>query len=94
MGAATPLIEGVFAILRGCKGFEEQALVRATAFMGGTYGVAGRAEELQQSRDAFMATLLERALVAGGSTQSGHGGDGRRAGALSTRRVQVSDFWI
>lgn len=89
VGAATPIVEGVFAILRGCKGFEEQALVRATAFMSGTYGVSGRTEELRLPREAFMATLLERAFVVDSNGEWGVEGEPADLDGLSTRRLQV-----
>lgn len=90
VGAATPVIAGVFAILRGFHGREEQAISRAMHILrGGNPGdfAAGLAdsEEWQAHREAAMAGLVRRAL-------SGYGmadGVGAVAGNVFSRRLQV-----
>ena len=41
VGAATPMMAGVFSILKGCDGVEEQAIARALHFLGGAGGGGG-----------------------------------------------------
>ncbi|CAM9802110.1 unnamed protein product [Ectocarpus sp. 6 AP-2014] len=56
VGAATPLMAGVFSILKGCQGVEEQAIARATHFLsrGGnenaTAAAAAAADSATKSR--------------------------------------------
>lgn len=94
VGAATPMIEGVFAILRGCGGVvEERLLSMVMGVMGGSPAAPrwdeadpGRRGEVQASRVALMASLVERVLVA----HEGDKGSGEdKITTLPARRLQV-----
>ncbi|CAM9205571.1 unnamed protein product [Ectocarpus sp. 12 AP-2014] len=52
VGAATPLMAGVFSILKGCQGAEEQAIARAIHFLsrGGNDNTAAAADPAAKSR--------------------------------------------
>lgn len=90
VGAATPVMAGVFAILRGFRGREEQAIARAMHILrGGNPGgfAAGLAdnEEWQAHREAAMAGLVRRALSGYGRAEE----VGAVAGSFFSRRLQV-----
>lgn len=79
VGAATPMMTGVFSILKGCVGVEERAIARALHFLRGgrpDHGVgdgdfSGEHEEQRQEwqahREASMAVLVRRAMSASAS---------------------------
>ena len=94
--AATPIMAGVFAILRGCKGTEEQEIARAMNVLrggnpGGFLSELSEREEWQAQREAVMASLVRRALLVHGDGQrrggAERGVDGRLA--VSSRSLQV-----
>lgn len=97
MRSATPLIEGIFGILKGCvAGTEERVLAAVTALLGGAAGGSSpkaeqasseQLEAFQASREAFMGGLVERALTA---HMHGSNGSNEETGiVLPTRRLQV-----
>ena len=95
VGAATPIMSGVFAIVRGCKGAEEQAIARAMNVLrggnpGGFLSELSDREEWQAQREAVMAGLVQRALLVDGSEQwRGGGGRGDGGVTVSSRKLQV-----
>lgn len=79
---------GIFAILSGCHGVEEQAIARAMSVLRGGNPVGflpelSKREEWQAHREALMAGLVQRAFSGRG------GGEGAGAAAFSQRRLQV-----
>lgn len=106
VSAATPMMAGVFSILKGCVGVEEQAIARALHFLrGGRPANLGHkdgfsAEQLEEERqewqahrEASMAVLVQRAMSAP-PPPPGQGGGGEevrvRAAAAAAGRERGS----